>query len=138
MDKSKTKITTPDIPRGIRLSDVAPALLCFWTSTATLNIHQEPHKTQLGVLDTTISDGQTAIHGFWTYKEPKLGVNQGKFIVVGAGIERPSRGGRRLLNIMLVEEDSAGICYRRHLVKNVLESSWAGLEDLKWEIVYLG
>lgn len=138
MDKSKTKITTPDIPRGIRLSDAAPALLCFWTSTATLNIHQDPHKTQLGVLDTTLSDGKTAIHGFWTYKEPRLGVNQGKFIVVGAAIERPSRGGRRLLNILLVEEDSDGMCYRRHLVKNVLESSWEGLKDSKWEIVCLG
>lgn len=138
MDKSKSEITTLDIPHSIRSSDVAPALLCFWTSTAILNIHQEPHKTELGVLNTRISDEKETIHWFWTYKAPRLGVKQGKFIVVGSSIQRPSHGGQLLLNIMLVEEDSAGVCYRHLLVRDVLESKWEGLNDLKWEMISLG
>ncbi|KAJ5510453.1 Heterokaryon incompatibility [Penicillium expansum] len=83
MDKNKTEITTSDIPHTIRSSDVAPALLCFWTSTAILSIHQEPHKTQAGVLNTGIGDEKESNPWFWTYKAPRLGVTQGKFIVVG-------------------------------------------------------
>lgn len=138
MDKSKSEITTLDIPHSIRSSDVAPALLCFWTSTAILNIHQEPHKTELGVLNTRIGDEQETIHGFWTNKALKPGVKQGKFIVVGGSIQRPSHGGQLLLNIMLVEEDSAGVCYRCLLVSDVLESRWKQLHNLKWEIISLG
>ncbi|KGO55790.1 Heterokaryon incompatibility [Penicillium expansum] len=107
MDKNKTEITTSDIPHTIRSSDVAPALLCFWTSTAILSIHQEPHKTQAGVLNTGIGDEKESNPWFWTYKAPRLGVTQGKFIVVGGSVQRPSRGGQLLLNIMLVEENSA-------------------------------
>lgn len=139
MDNSKTEINTSDIPSSIRLSDVAPALLCFWTSTAVLDIHQEgPNASQPGNLNTTISDGKTTIRGFWTWKEPKLNVKQGKFIVVGAAVERPSHGGRPLLNLMLIDQDHAGVCRRRFLVSQVLESSWAKLGNLKWEIVCLG
>lgn len=138
MDKTKTEITTPDISDGTRSSDVAPALLCFWTSTAILKIHQEPHKSQVGNRNTTISDGKTTIRGFWTWKEPKLEIENGKFIVVGSAVERPSHGGRVLLNLMLVDEDAGGVCYRRFIVTKVLDSSWAKLENLKWEIICLG
>lgn len=138
MDKGKTEITSADIPVRIRSSDMVPSLLCFWTSTAILDIHQEPQASNPARLSTTMSDGKTTIYGFWGWNETRLDVKQGKFIVVGGAVERPTHGGRLLLSLMLVDEDDNGVCYRRLIVSKVLESSWVKLKNLKWEMVCLG
>jgi hypothetical protein len=136
MDTSKTEIYAPDVPSNIRSRDAAPTLLCFWTSTAILDISQELQPDNQHSLNTTISDGRTEIRGFWGWREPKLEVKRGKFIVIGGAVERPSHGGRLLLKLMLVGDED-GICYRRFLISEVLESSWIELENRQWEMVCL-
>ncbi|KAH8649815.1 heterokaryon incompatibility protein-domain-containing protein [Xylariales sp. PMI_506] len=137
MDTTRTEVEAADVPRSVLASEAVPAILCFWTSTAILNIHQEPHPNNPSRLSTTISDGKTTIFGFWGWNPPRFDVKQGKFIVIGGAVERPTHGGRLLLNLMLVDEDDFGICYRRFTVSQALESSWEKMETRKWEMICL-
>ncbi|KAJ0421479.1 heterokaryon incompatibility protein-domain-containing protein [Aspergillus carlsbadensis] len=140
MDTTRTEISAPDIPDRIRFCDMAPSLLCFWTSTATLQISQASHRSKAEPVadNTTLSDGQATVGGFHAWREPRLDVTRGKFIVIGATQSKPSQGDRFSLKLMLVEERGSGVCYRRCIIENVVASAWAELGNLEWEIVCLG
>ncbi|TVY30522.1 hypothetical protein LHYA1_G000592 [Lachnellula hyalina] len=137
MDKCKTEITVSHIPSSIRLSDAAPSLLCFWTSTAILKIKKEPTGSP-PIPKIGITDGKTEIHGFWGWTDFTLEEEEGKFLVIGAKKEKMSHGGRLLLTLMFVEVADDTVCYRRHIVRDLPESAWLKLENRKWEMVCLG
>lgn len=140
MDTARTEITTLDIPDSIRFCDIAPSLLCFWTSTAILEISQDRQRSKSEPFkeNTTLSDGEAKVCGQHHWREPRLDVKQGKFIVVGAIQTKLNQGALFTLKLMLVEERESGVCYRRCIIGNVLASAWAKLGNLKWELIYLG
>ncbi|GIJ87080.1 siderophore [Aspergillus pseudoviridinutans] len=140
MDTARTEITTLDIQGSIRFCDIAPSLLCFWTSTAILEISQDRQRSKSEPFkeNTTLSDGQAKVSGQHHWREPRLDVKQGKFIVVGAIHTKLNQGSLFTLKLMLVEECDSGVCYRRCIISNVLASTWAKLGNLKWELIYLG
>ncbi|KAL4911359.1 heterokaryon incompatibility protein-domain-containing protein [Aspergillus multicolor] len=133
---TQTEITRLQIPDSVRSSHAAPGLLCFWTSTAVLNISLGD-ATQIYHSGNLI-DGEIKVSSHMAAEEPCLRVKQGRFIVIDAATRREPRPVQPVLKVMLVDEDDSGVCYRRFLFTNVCPFRWARLENLKWEVVCLG
>lgn len=166
LDTTRQAITQDDIPRFLASSPLAPSLLCFWTSVATLRIEQRGWNAYWNEPRIILSDpdggvelaGRWASDGFAPRPEQELkregGLNlpeYGKFVVVGATRQRMSHGGALTLTLVMVEMAAgageagaaaeAAACVvgrRRYLVKEVMESQWESLQgSKKWQLVLL-
>ena len=133
----KRTITVEDIAPPIKSSILAPSLLWFWTSAAVLQMEYQGWLGFHNCPAIKASQGDVSFYGKWEHNQDFRPSGEGKFIVVGTERTRMSHGGNVTLNLLLVEQDAAGISYRQKLVTYVRESDWDALPEKKWELVYL-
>ncbi|KAI0379331.1 HET-domain-containing protein [Hypomontagnella monticulosa] len=131
------EVNTADIPQSVIRSQRAPAILCFWTSTAILNMKYEGWGHYHNCPKIALSWGNVCFYAAWGRDEDFQPNGQGKFIVVGTERLRMSRGGYITMNLLLVDQDEEGISFRHKLVTSVEESVWEKLGSRKWELVFL-
>jgi hypothetical protein len=154
LDTTHQTITPSDVPPFLASSPLAPSLLCFWTSVATLRIEDRGWDDYHAESRIILSDvhGDVEFAGLWgrdvrkREQERDQGLNlpeYGKFIVVGAVRQRMSHGGRLTLKLLMVETDEGEaeggmVCRRRYLITEVMESEWERLQGTqRWELVFL-
>ncbi|KAI1869175.1 uncharacterized protein JN550_005805 [Neoarthrinium moseri] len=131
------EVTEADIPQSILASKQLPAILCFWTSTAILEMKYEGWNHYHQCPAISLGHGDVRFYGAWE-KHGDFKLNgKGKFIVVGTQRTRMSHGGDVTADLLLVDEDEDGILYRRKLVTYVPESVWDKLTNRRWELVFL-
>ncbi|KAI1370428.1 HET-domain-containing protein [Hypoxylon crocopeplum] len=131
------EVEAENIPQSVLRSKRAPATLCFWTSTAILNMNSDGWGHYHSCPKIELSWGAVRFHAAWERNAEFQPNGQGKFIVIGTERLRMSRGGFITLNLLLVDEDEDGISYRYKLVTDVEESVWEKIGSRKWELVFL-
>jgi hypothetical protein len=133
----KQSVSHTDIPQCILSSRRAPSLLCFWTSTAVLNIKYEGWNAYHRCPAISLAYGSVSFCSAWENDEAYKPNGEGKFIVIGTERTRMSHGGNVTVNLLLVDQDEDGISHRRRLVTYTPEEVWQSLENRKWELVFL-
>ncbi|KAI2618027.1 HET-domain-containing protein [Hypomontagnella submonticulosa] len=132
------EVKAADIPQSVLRSQCTTAILCFWTSTVTLNMkYEEGWAHYHNCPKIALSWGDVRFYAAWGRYEDFKPNGPGKFLVVGTERLRMSRGGYITLNLLLVNQDEEGISYRHKLVTSVEESVWEKIGSRKWELVFL-
>ncbi|CAH0024655.1 unnamed protein product [Clonostachys rhizophaga] len=137
LDYSRQSVRRADIPESVLLSKQAPSALCFWTSTAVLDMKYEGwngfHRCPL----ISLSHGDVSHCGAWENDESFKPNGRGKFIVIGTERVRMSHGGQVTVNLLLVDQDDNGLSYRRRLVTYTPEEVWDSFKNRRWELIFL-
>jgi hypothetical protein len=133
----KQSVSHTDIPQCVLSSKRAPSLLCFWTSTAVLNMKYEGWSAYHRCPRISLAHGSVSFYSAWENDDAYKPNGEGKFIVVGTERTRMSHGGNVTVNLLLVDQDEDGISHRRRLVTYTPEEVWQSLENRKWELVFL-
>jgi hypothetical protein len=137
LDYDKQAVGYSDVPQCVLLSRRAPSLLCFWTSTAILNMKYNGWSAFYCGPAISLSCGSVSSYSAWENDETYKPNGEGKFIVIGTERTRMSYGGKVTLNLLLVDQDEDGISHRRRLVTYTPEEVWQSLENRKWELIFL-
>lgn len=132
-----TTITPSDVPDTVFSQKVEPAVLCFWTSTAVLEVEYDK-VDDCGVLVPQMSSNGEVLEAEWKQK-PLHCVAQAsercKFAVISRHyLEVPEYGFQ--LVVLMLSDDDKGLVYRRGLVI-MFEKDWIALTDRKWEKPFL-
>ncbi|KAK9779011.1 putative Heterokaryon incompatibility protein-domain-containing protein [Seiridium cardinale] len=133
----KRTVRRADIPQSILASRRALSVLCFWTSTAILDMKYEGQNNFHHCPAINLRHADVHFYSAWERNENFKPSGKGKFIVVGTDRTRMSHGGNVTVNLLLVDQDQDGISYRNKLVTYTPESVWDKLENKKWELVFL-
>ncbi|CAN9173220.1 unnamed protein product [Alternaria alternata] len=137
LDYDKQAVGHSDIPQRVLSSRRAPSLLCFWTSTAILNMKYNGWSAFHRGPAISLSRGNVSFYSAWENDETYKPNGEGKVIVIGTERTRMSHGGKVTLNLLLVDQDEDGISHRRCLVTYTPEEAWQTLENRKWELIFL-
>ena len=134
---TKRKVTSQDIPEGLRIPEIRPILLAFWTSLATIkfkfpipehsaNLHGDDRlgwQTRDGVVEyCTIAWDQ--------YPELEPGEHSMEFIIVGRETTRVN-----MLIAYMVDTLMSG-ARTRLVTARFIEEEWNKLQH-RWEIVFM-
>lgn len=133
----KRVVRPSDVPGHILSSRKAQSVLCFWTSTAVLEMKYEGQNNFHRCPLIALSHGDIRFYSAWEHNLEFKPNGTGKFIIIGTERTRMSHGGDVTVNLLLVDEDENGISYRRKLVTYTPESVWDKLDNRKWELVFL-
>jgi hypothetical protein len=137
-DENRTDVTAAQVPKEIFSRRIHPTVICFWTSTAILEVHHDAGD-HAGSPVPQISRNGLVLDTFWPHKpraSSEKTTEQAKFIVIGRGSLEDVRG-KNELSVLMVDEDHDGVLYRRGMAE-VNESQWVALDNREWEIVFLG
>ncbi|KAH6645572.1 heterokaryon incompatibility protein-domain-containing protein [Truncatella angustata] len=126
-----------DITPSILSNKRALSVLCFWTSTAVLEMTYQGQNHFHHCPAINLRHGDVNFYSAWEHNEDYKPSGRGKFIVIGTERTRMSHGGNVTLNLLLVEQDASGVSYRSKLVTYTPESVWDQLENRKWELIFL-
>lgn len=137
LDYNKQSVRLADIPHCILLSGKASSILCFWTSTAVLDIEYAGWNGYHNCPAISLSQGGNSFYGKWENDDTYKPNGEGKFIVIGTERTRMSHGGDVTVNLLLVDQDKDGISYRRCLVTYIPETVWQSYSNRRWELIFL-
>jgi hypothetical protein len=133
----KQSVSLTDIPQSVLSSRTAPSILCFWTSTAVLNMKYERWNGYHNCPLISLAHGSVCFNSAWENDEAYRPNGEGKFIVIGTERTRMSHGGDVTVNLLLVDQDEDGISHRRRLVTYTPEKVWQSLDNRRWELIFL-
>lgn len=135
-NESKWEITRSDIPETVFTRCIEPTILCFWSSTAVLNVKYRA-VDYFGTLVPQLSHNGSTIAGLCGHvPECEAGLEEdAKFIVVARDSLEHVRDNDQLAVMLSGSED--GISYRRGLV-SINETDWIALDNRAWELIVLG
>lgn len=134
---NKQSVSFTDIPQRVLSSRRAASILCFWTSTAVLDMKYERWNGYHNCPQISLSHGNVCFRSAWEKDEAYKPNGEGKFIVIGTERTRMSHGGDVTVNLLLVDQDQDGISHRLRLVTYTPEKVWQSLDNRKWELVFL-
>ena len=132
-DENRTDVTTAHVPKEIFSRRIHPTIICFWTSTATLEVHHDAND-HAGTPVPQISRNGLVLNTSWPHKprgSSEKVIEQVKFIVIGRESLEDVRG-KNELSVLMVDEDHDGVLYRRGMAI-VNESQWVALRQSRME-----
>ncbi|KAI7274736.1 hypothetical protein KC345_g6913 [Hortaea werneckii] len=139
LNRTRQVVLTSDLaPSLLANRNLLPSVLCFWSSTAVVEIGARPGLWPGGKIAVELNDGTTAFSVLWESKEDITLPLRGKLVVIGAERMRMSHGGHLTLKLMLVDRGGEGGVYRRkHLITDVWEQAWETFQRRNWELITL-
>lgn len=137
LDYENQSVALTDIPLVILLSAEAPSMLCFWTSTAVLDMKYEGWDGYKNFPLIAMSHRDVSLYGAWDDDDTFKPNGVGKFIGVGTERTRMARGGKVTVNLLLAEQNESGTSHRSCDVTCTPESACQSLENRMWELVFL-
>lgn len=134
--ESRTIVAATDVPEIVFKRRIAPAILCFWSSTAMLKVQHEMGD-DFGFPVPLVSHNGRAIYCIWTHKPEFEKGNEdqmAKFIVIARDSLEEVRQKEQLAVLYTCCED--GVTYRRGQM-SINELDWIALDNRNWELVIL-
>ncbi|KAN0098242.1 hypothetical protein V8E51_013905 [Hyaloscypha variabilis] len=128
---ARATVTTEDVPQSLIESDIAPALLIFYTSSAELDA-------------SVMASGKPAltykgrnIETRWDQEPENLSVRPRlRIIITGLDNVRSWQDSESELRAFVVQEGDFGVLYRVGMI-TIREAEWDSIVERKWELVFL-
>jgi hypothetical protein len=129
--ETRTTVTSEDVPRSLLQSDIAPALLHFYTSSAELDASEI-----LGGKPALTYKGRN-IEARWDQEPEHLsGRVRFRIIIIGLDNVRSWQDDESELRAFVIKEGDYGVLYRIGMI-TIREAEWDSIAERKWELVFL-
>ncbi|KAF1851778.1 HET-domain-containing protein [Cucurbitaria berberidis CBS 394.84] len=134
MGNTRTDIQVADLPIDPTTNPVADALLCFWTSTATLEVICSQHGKHTERVHTiTVQKLQIRISVHFSERSTGSDITRAKFAIIA---KEDARIRKDHLVGMMLKYDGEG-CAERVGLASIPVSAWLDLPLRQWEPVFL-